>query len=342
MTTTQVTPSKIMDTGLGFWASKTLLAAVELDLFTFLTNGPRKAAEIKMELGLHERALYDFLDTLTALGFLIKEGKKDAAKYSNTGEVDTFLVKGRPTYVGGMLQMANHRLYRYWGGLEKALKTGRPQNEARFGGTPLFDAIYANQAALEEFLTAMAGIQQCNFRAIAEKFDFTPYTSFCDMGGADGSLAIVIARKNPHLSCISFDLPAVEPIAAKNIREAGLARRIMTQDGDFFKDDFPHTDIIMMSNILHDWAEEEKITLMKKAWAALPEDGVFIAIENVIDNDRKENTFGLMMSLNMLIETNGGFEYTAEDFEKWAALAGFSRVELIPLTGPASAIVAYK
>jgi len=338
----QINPSKIMQIGTGFWASKVLLSAVNMGLFTFLANGEQYAEEIKNEFGLHNRGLYDFLDTLVALGFLTRTGIKETAKYKNAEDADLFLDKNKPSYIGGILEMANNRLYSFWGGLEEALKTGKPQNEIKNEGENLFEAIYSNPVVLEEFLNAMTGVQMGNFAALAEKFNFTPYKTLCDIGGAGGFLSIIISKANPHLSCITFDLPQVEPIASKNISRMRSSDNVTVQSGDFFNAPLPSADVITMGNILHDWSEEEKLLLMKKAYNALPDNGVFIAIENVIDNDRKQNAFGLMMSLNMLIETPGGFDYTAADFESWATAVGFKEVVLMPLTGPTSAAIAYK
>ena len=338
----QVNPEKIMQVGMGFWASKVLLAANELDLFTCLSSGPKTVGQIQTALGLHDRGIFDFLDTLTALGFLQREGVLKTAVYSNAPDVDAFLVKGRPAYLGGMLSMANHRLYKFWGSLEEALKTGEPQNESKFSDKPIFEEIYKDQASLHQFLGAMSSIQMGNFLALANKFDFSPYQTFCDVGGANGSCSIVVAQHHPHLACTTFDLPPVETVAAGNIAAMGLQGRVKASSGDFFVDDLPKADVICMGNILHDWSGEQKLTLLEKAYASLPEGGVLIAIENIIDNERKQNAFGLMMSLNMLIETPAGFDYTAADFDGWAKKAGFKRTEILPLAGPTSAAIAYK
>jgi 16S rRNA G1207 methylase RsmC len=172
--------------------------------------------------------------------------------------------------------------------------------------------------------------------------DFSSYTTLCDMGGAGGYLAAQVALHNPHMHTITFDLPAVEPIAKENVSRMNLSDRVSILVGDFFADDFPKADMITMGNILHDWGLEDKKALIRKAYKALPEGGAFVAIENLIDEHRSQNAFGLMMSLNMLIETEAGFDYTAAEFEEWAREAGFRRMEVMPLTGPTSAVIAYK
>jgi len=188
----------------------------------------------------------------------------------------------------------------------------------------------------------MSGIQMGNFMTFAQKFDFSKYKTLTDVGGSAGLLSLMVAKHQLHMTCITFDLPPVEPIAKETIRQFKLADRVKTQSGDFFADAFPKADIVTMGNILHDWDEEKKIMLMKKAWEALPDGGAFIAIEGVIDDERKQNAFGLMMSLNMLIETGTGFDYTFADFNRWAKTSGFKSTSLLPLAGPSSAAIAYK
>ncbi len=343
-TTQQPNPSNIMQIGLGFWASKVLLTAVNAGLFTHLARKPLSLKEIKVLFNWNcmDRHASDFLDTLYALKFLIREGIGENAIYSNTVDTDFFLDKQKPSYIGGILEMANNRLFRFWANLDDAMKTGKLQNEAANKGENLFEAIYKSPELTREFVHAMTGIQVGNFIAFANKFDFSNYKTLCDIGGAGAMLSIQVALLNPHISCNSFDLPPVKPVALENIAKFNLNERITTTIGDFFNDTFPKADVIVMGNILHDWSEERKLLLIKKAYDALPEGGAFVAIENVIDNDRSQNVFGLTMSLNMLIETEEGFDYTLSDFEKWAKQAGFKTVDVIPLAGPSSAAIAYK
>jgi hypothetical protein len=343
-TTQQPNPSNIMHIGLGFWASKVLLTAVNAGLFTQLAKKPLSLKEIKALFNWNcmDRHASDFLDTLYALKFLTREGIGETAIYSNTDDTDFFLDKEKPGYIGGILEMANNRLFRFWANLDDAMKTGKLQNEAANQGENLFEAIYKSPEKTREFIHAMTGIQVGNFIVFANKFDFSNYKTLCDIGGSGAMLSIQVALHNPHITCTNFDLQPVEPVAIENITNFKLNDRIKTANGDFFNDTFPKADVLVMGNILHDWSEERKLILIKKAYDALPEGGAFVAIENVIDNQRSQNVFGLTMSLNMLIETEEGFDYTLSDFENWAKQAGFKTVELIPLAGPSSAAIAYK
>ncbi|TKJ33563.1 MAG: methyltransferase [Planctomycetes bacterium B3_Pla] len=331
-----------MQTATAFWGSKVLLTAVELDLFSALGQTPMTASELGKALGLHPRGTYDFFDALVALKFLDRDGDCAEGKYRNTPETAAFLDKSRPTYIGGFPEMLNSRIFGSWGHLGAALKTGLPQNETKDNGEAWFEELYADETKLGEFLEAMSGLQAANFTQLAEKFDFSRYRIVCDIGGALALLSRITGLHNEHLTFTSFDLPQVAPHAQKHIDAAGMADRITVVSGDFFQDEFPEADVIIMGNILHDWNLERKNILIKKAYDALPEGGAFIAIENLIDDARRENAFGLLMSLNMLIEFGDAFDYTAKDFREWCSGADFARFEFISLAGPASAAIAYK
>lgn len=335
-------PARIVQTGFGFWASKTLLSAVELELFGVLGAKALTGAELTKTLGLHKRANPDFFDTLLALGFLERDGDGPAARYRNTPETATFLDKSKPAYIGGLLEMANSRMFRFWADLTDALKTGKPQNESKHGGQSVFGEVYADAARLEQFVEAMSGLSARNFMVLAEKFDFSKYKTLCDVGGAGGVLSIMVATRHSHMNCTTADLPMVSAIARKKIEKFGLSDRVHTNDIDFFKEPLPKADVITMGMILHDWDLENKMMLIRKAYDALPEGGAFIAVETIIDDARRHNAFGLMMSLNMLIEFGVAFDYTGADFTRWCKEVGFRRTEIIPLAGPSSAAVAYK
>jgi len=334
--------SRIIQAGFGFWSSKVLLTAVKLELFTVLGDRTMTAAELGEALRLHPRGTFDFFDALVAHGFLRRDGDGPAGRYANTDETRTFLDKTRPEYVGGMLEMCNDRLFRFWADLDTALRTGEPQNEVRHNKKAMFDELYSEPERLEQFMRAMTGISRGNFAALAEKVDFSRWQTLCDVGGATGLLSILVAQRHPHLRCISFDLPAVEPIAKRSIAKAGLSDRVTTAAGSFFTDPLPKADVITMGMILHDWNLEKKMHLIRAAYDALPAGGALIAVENLIDDARRENAFGLLMSLNMLIEFGEAFDFTGADFGGWTRAAGFQRYEVVHLAGPCSAAIAYK
>jgi hypothetical protein len=334
-----ITPDHILQTGLAFWASKTLLSAVEMKLFTELSGKPGHLESIQSRLGLHPRAARDFLDALVSLGFLRRD---EEGVYSNTEETDVFLDQNKPSYIGGMLEMANQRLYPFWGHLTEALRTGELQNEAKGGGADPFAALYADPAGLRGFLHAMSGVSRGGNMAIARQFPWNQYQTFADIGTAQGDLPVQIALVNPHLRGVGFDLPEVGPIFEDYIETSGVADRVSFQGGSFFTDPLPKADVLLFGHILHDWDLPTKQMLLGKAFDALPSGGAVIVFDAIIDDERRQNSFGLMMSLNMLIETPGGFDYTGADCISWMKQAGFIDCRVEHLIGPDSMVVGIK
>ena len=332
-----VTPDSIMQLGLGFWNSKALLTAVELGLFTELAKGPLDAETLTERLGIHSRAARDFFDSLVALRMLERSGER----YENTQQTDLFLDREKPSYVGGMLEMANARLYPFWGSLTEALRTGLPQNEA-LRGENFFAALYADAGRLESFLKAMTGISMGAAMAIAKKFPWAEYKTFIDVGAAQGALPVQVVLAHNHLSGGGFDLPSVRPVFEQYVNSHNLSNRLRFYPGDFFRDPLPAADVLVMGHILHDWNLEEKRKLLAKAYEALPQGGALIVYEAIIDDDRRQNAFGLLMSLNMLIETPGGFDYTGADCVSWMHAAGFRETRVEHLIGPDSMVIGIK
>jgi hypothetical protein len=333
-----VTPDAIMQLGLGFWGSKALLSAVELGVFTELSaGGALDGEELRERLGLHPRSAMDFFDALVALGML----ERDDGGYSNTPATDLFLDRGKPSYVGGLLEMANARLYGFWGSLTEGLRTGAPQNEGKTGGN-FFEALYSDPERLAQFARAMSSVSVGAAQAIAAKFPWRDHGSVVDVGCAEGAVPVQIALAHEHITGGGFDLPPLEPIFHGYVAGSGLADRLSFTPGDFFSDPLPDADVLVMGHILHDWDLDEKKVLLRKAYDSLPEGGALIVYEAIIDDDRRDNAFGLLMSLNMLIETPGGFDYTAADCQGWMREAGFGDTYVEHLVGPDSMVVGTK
>jgi precorrin-6B methylase 2 len=333
------TPAAIMQLGMGFWGSKTLLSAVELGVFSELAaGGPRDADALRERLGLHERSARDFLDALVALQMLERD---DEGLYGNSAETDLFLDRAKPSYVGGMLEMANARLYGFWGSLTDGLRTGAPQNEAKSGGD-FFTALYADPDRLRQFARAMTGVSAGAARAVAAKFPWQRYETVVDVGCAEGAVPVQVALAHDHMTGGGFDLPMLAPVFEDYVASFGLADRLRFHGGDFFADALPSADVIVMGHILHDWNTDEKLTLLHKAYEALPDGGALIVYESIIDDERRENAFGLLMSLNMLIETPGGYDFTGAECQDWMRQVGFGETRVESLVGPDAMVVGIK
>ncbi|MBV8833890.1 MAG: methyltransferase [Acidobacteriaceae bacterium] len=331
------TPEHILQIGLGFWASKVLLSAVEMRLFTELAHGPENFEALSGRLGLHPRSARDFLDALVALGFL----QRTDSAYSNTPATDFFLDRRKPSYVGGFLEMANHRLYSDWGKLTEGLRSGKAQGGLADGD---FASLYATMdpARLREIVSGFSGIGRPTARAISTKFPWAQYRTFVDVGTAQGDTAAQIALAHAHLTGAGFDLPEVAPVFEDYAASLGLSSRLKFVPGSFFDDSLPSADVVVMGHILHDWNLDVKRMLIRKAYEAIPAGGAFIVFEAIIDDDRSKNAFGLMMSLNMLIQTSGGFDFTGADCQGWMKDAGFRETRAEHLVGPDSMVIGIK
>jgi hypothetical protein len=267
--------------------------------------------------------------------------EREDGRYRNAPATDLFLDRAKPSYVGGILEMANARLYGFWGSLTEGLRTGEPQNEAK-SGDDFFATLYSDPARLAQFAGAMSSLSVGAGQMIAAKFPWKDHSSVIDIGCAEGAVPVQIALAHEHVTGGGFDLPPLQPIFESYVSEFGLGERLSFTAGDFFADPLPQADVLVMGHILHDWDADQKRVLLKKAHDALPDGGALIVYEALIDDDRRQNAFGLLMSLNMLIETKGGFDYTGADCRGWMQEAGFRESYVEPLIGPDSMVVAIK
>lgn len=332
-----VTPDQILQMGFGFWASKTLLSAVELGVFTELAKGPLDAETLRTRVRLHPRAARDFFDALVALRLL----ERQDGRYRNAAASEAFLDRAKPSYVGGLLEMANARLYGFWGALTEALRTGQPQNEAK-SGENFFHKLYQDPERLKGFAKAMTAVSYGPATAIAAKFPWERYKTFADVGTAEGALPVHLARAHPHLTGVGFDLPPVQPVFEAFVASHGLSDRLSFQGGDFLIEALPKADVLVMGHILHGFGLADKLALLTRVHETLPDGGAVIVYDSIIDDERRENAFGLLMSLNMLIETAAGFDYTGADCIGWMREAGFRDMRVEPLTGPTSMVMGFK
>lgn len=335
-------PERIFNIGFGFFSSQALLTAIQLGVFTCLSGSKKLAVELQNELGLHGRGLHDFLDALVALGLLAKESQQGEAVYQNSAEAARFLDQNSDDYVGGIFTMSGNRLYRSWADLEQALRTGSPQSEVKGNEIGLFDEIFTDQRLVREFCEAMAGLSRYNFQIFTDIFPFDRYRRHVDLGASTGLLSKLAVSKYPNLKSIAFDLPQVTRVTRECVENWGLSHRIDVVSGSFFTDTIPSGDLMTLGLILHDWNLEKKLEILKRAYEALEPGGALVVIENLIDDERRQNAFGLLMSLNMLIEFGDGFDFTFKDFETWCKKIGFKKCEKMHVFGSCSAGVAYK
>lgn len=332
-----MTPKHILEIGFAFRKSKALLTAVELGLFAALADGPRTAGALVRRLGMHGRGARDFFDALVALKLLDRD---ERGRYANAPDCAIYLDPRKPSYVGGALEYLNSRIYPAWGFLAQALRQGTPQcGPSAAGG---FESFYADKATFEVFLRGMTGGSRNPARLLARKFPWARYDTLIDIGTAQGCVPVEIARAHPHLRGGGFDLPLLEDAFTAYVRERGLDDRLKFYPGNFFQDDLPEADVLIMGRILHDWDIPTRLELLKKSFDALPPGGALIVHETFIDEARRSPAHSLLASLNMLIQTDGGSEFTISECKAWMSKVGFAETRVVPLGTSQRAVVATK
>lgn len=330
-------PDHILEIGFAFRKSRALLSAVELGVFTALGDGPLAESTLAARLGIHQRGARDFFDTLVALGLLKRE---EAGRYANAPAAAVYLDARQPSYLGGLLDYLNERMYPAWAKLTLALRSGKPQAGPSAAGG--FSTFYSDGSVAEAFLRGMTGASLLVGKALAESFPWSEHSTFADIGTAQGGIAVEIARAHPHLRGIGFDLSSVERPFNDYVRGSGVQERVSFQAGDFFKDPLPRVDVLILGRVLHDWDVPVRQMLLGKAHAALPSGGTLIVHDALIDDARQERPQCLLSSLNMLIQTAGGSEYTATECSGWMRAAGFAAIRVVPLAVMQTAMIATK
>jgi precorrin-6B methylase 2 len=331
-----VVPGRIMEIAYAFQQSKALLSAAELDVFTILAEHPLDLETLTTRTGIHERGARDFFDSLVALGLLHRDAD---GRYSNEPECDRYLVRGKPTYLGGLLRHLNARLYQNWSLLTQALATGAPQKGGI--GTDSYPALYADAVTQDIFLSGMTAGSLLPAQALATKFPWSRYRTFVDIGTAQGGVPVEIARVHDHLRGGGFDLPPVQAAFRQFVSRHGLSDRLQFYAGNFFTDPLPAADILIMGRILHNWDVPTRTMLLKKAYEAIAPRGALVVYDPLIDEERK-SAHVLLSSLNMLLETPAGSEYTAAECKVWMVQAGFFEIEVLPLGDVHTAVIGIK
>jgi SAM-dependent methyltransferase len=333
--TETVTADRILDISYAFWRSKALLSAVEFDVFTVLAARPLDLGTLIERTGIHARGARDFFDALVALGLLHRDAQ---GRYGNEPDTDRYLDRGKETYIGGLLKHLNARHYQNWSLLTPALRSGAPQSGALAAG---YASLYADDATQQIFLRGMTAGSLLAARALAMKFPWGRHKTVVDIGAAQGCVPVEIARAHPHITGGGFDLPMLAPAFMGYVREHGLAERLQFYPGDFFTDPLPTADVLIMGRILHNWDVPTKTLLLRKAYEALAPGGALIVYDPLID-DARRRPHGLLSSLNMLIETASGSEYTAAECGAWMQQAGFGEIRAEELGDMHTAMIGIK
>lgn len=315
------TPAEILRLGNTFCDAKALLTGVELGLFTVLADRPATVEEVRAELKLHGRGLSDLLNLLVALGLL----ERDAGRYGNTESTQRYLVRGTQSYIGGFLERSNRNLYPAYGRLSEALRTGEPQTGSSF------EEVAGNPQILRQFVHMMDALTHTLGPQVAAAHDWTLHKSVLDVGGCRGNLVTQILTAQPHLEGHVFDIPQMEPFFDEKVAEVGLTGRVTFHGGSFFDvDELPAADVVVLGHVLHDWDPQQRRDLVALAYAAVHPGGALLVYDRMLE-DEPLHVDNLVISLDMLLVTDGGSEYAVTELFDHAAAAGCSDVTAEPL-----------
>jgi hypothetical protein len=360
-----ISPDPIFQLLTGFQISKTLMTAVELEVFTKLAGKSVNMKQLQGILEMESRPAEVFSVALVSLGLLSKDKRKNVSEltkgqngyyYANTDLANAFLVKGKTGYMGDIISMVDKRLYKSWDKLFYSLKANKPITQEEGGDA---ESIF-NQAKsasnqsddqIEKFTHGMYGLSVGPAMALANTFDFSKYKRIMDIGGGSGVYAIQVVKEYPNMSATVLDLKPVCKVADKYIELFDLKHRIQTKALDFFNEDLPtDCDVAFLSHIIHDYSKDKGRSLFEKIYSALPcsdnvdgSDGGVIIISEWLLNDEKSGPVpSALMGLNMMVETSGGRNYSYSEVSEMLTEVGFKNIEKRSLAGPAEIVIGYK
>ncbi|WP_076472762.1 methyltransferase [Micromonospora avicenniae] len=326
-----ISPTPLMSLVAGVWGFKTLAVGVELGLFTRLADGRTITVDqAATEFGLAERPADMLLAASASLGLLERAGDG----YRNSELAEQFLVEGRPYYFGGQIRYSDLRTYLPWHRIADALHTDRPLTWDPQGQQSMFDT--SDPEMISQFWDAMYSTSSFTARALAGAYDFGAHRALLDVGGGAAAFPIELCRHLPDLRATVLDLPHVLVRAEQRIAAADLGGRISTVAGDFLADPalpLGH-DVILLSMILHDWDEPTNRALLAKCHAALPPGGAIVICELLLNDERTGPPEAALMGMNMLVETEGGRNYSGAEYAAWLASTGFVDIRTVPFDAP--------
>ncbi|MFE3140607.1 methyltransferase [Streptomyces scopuliridis] len=328
-------PEALIRLGTAFCTAKILLSALELDIFSTLGNKPLTEAELTEAAGLHPRGSRDFITALVVLGLL----ELDNGRYRNSAGTDRFLDRHKNSYAGGFLERANSMLYPAWTHLTEALRTGEPQVSGKEGD--IIGQMADEPEHLRQFLTMMDSLNSLVAPKLAAAFDWAAHSTIVDVGGARGNLSALLLAEHPHLTASVFDLPHMGPEFDAHMSKLGTGGAITFTGGDFFTGPLPGGEILIMGHVLHNWNTEQRQGLIAKAYDAVRPGGALLVYDRMMA-EQPTDLVNLVISLDMLLVTHDGSEYSAQDCRTWMADAGFSRTEAKVLSNTDTLVVGHK
>ncbi|QTL35421.1 methyltransferase [Pseudoalteromonas viridis] len=326
---------------MGFFQAKAVTAALSLKLFDHFRDTDLSAQQLADKIDAPLRSTEQMLIALNAMGYLTKQHDL----YHLPAQHHAFLVSDEPMWLGWLGRHIDTFLYPLWGELSSAVKSDTNQREAVFGDNrSWFDILYQNPDDVADFQEFLGKFAAPFIEGFVKDYDFSQHHAFLDIGSGIGTLPIAVANAYPGVSLAICELPQASAFLRDKLGEQGYGDRIEVVEGDVIAGNLPigNYDLIHLGWMLHDYAPETQVTILKNIYNAMPAGGRFIASETPLNDDKSGPEFTALLSLNMLVSTDGGIESSSEEYLARFHEAGFSNARILEIPGPRTLIVGEK
>jgi SAM-dependent methyltransferase len=316
-------PASILQLITAYWGSMALFAASDIGIFAALSRGPKRPSDLAGELSVPERPLRMLLEAAVGLGLL----RCQDGRFANTELAETYLVEGRPTFLGAAIRYAADS-YALWGELPAVVRTGRAPARAE-------GYLGADPDRTRHFVRAMHARALGVAHGVVDLIDLPPETTLLDLGGGPGTYSLLLARKIPGLRAVVFDLAPIVAIAKEIIASFGLGDRVRVEAGDFTTGPYPAPmGAALLSGILHREPAATCRAVIKNVWEALEPGGTIIISDIMLNGDRVSPPFATLFALHMLVSSERGGAHSKQDHCEWLEDAGFVNVQVRELPPP--------
>lgn len=318
----------------GFWISRAVYVIGKLGIADLLQSGPKTAEELATATDSHAPSLFRILRALVSVGVL---NSAEGGRFAQTPLSETLVTDAPNSLRWFAISELGQEHYPAWGNLMHSVKTGEIAFD-NFFGADVWNYFQQNPEDAAIFNNSMSNMTAAANEAITSVYDFSQFGTIVDIGGGHGGLITSILKQNPEVKGVLFDSAQVIEGARPKIEAAGLANRLDTVAGDFFKSVPAGGDAYIMKWIIHDWDDEKSNTILRNCRSRMRANGKLILVDSVVP-ETDEPHFSKFIDLNMLVMT-GGKERTEKEFAELLDAAGFKLLRVIPTDLPTSIVEA--
>ena len=319
----------------GYWISQTVYVVAKLGIADLVQAGPRHVDNLARESNTRSDLLFRVLRAAASLGLFAETEPRTFAQTP----LSDLLRSDHPGKQRSLTLMMGEEHYHVYGKLLEVLHTGANAFETLFGA-PVFEWLAQHPAQGQTFDEAMTGIHGTETAAVVEAYDFAGINVVADVGGGNGSKLQAILQRHPRLRGVLFDQPQVVDRAEPLLRQAGLAERVTFARGNFFESVPSGADAYLMRHIIHDWNDEQSLTILRNCYRAMPKGGKLLLVESVIPPGN-DPFFTKFLDLTMML-IPGGKERTEAEYRTLYEQAGFEWVRIVPTASEISVIEGIK